>query len=216
MTILAPFFNKSLIISIWWSLAAKCNGVFPFIFDLTFGSNLYFSFARSHREPNRTDYENGNPIPEKLNNFELGLRKTNWSLNIYYMRYKDQLVLTGEIDEVGFPIRQNVGDSYRLGIEFDSNFKITKRLSWAPNLSLSENKNIDFYFRRDGILTNLGETNISFSPNIVAGSIFNYGLNEKTKFKDLNTNDIKKITEYVLNTWLLFLVDHQVLANLQL
>ena len=153
------------------------------------GSNLYFSFARSHREPNRTDYENGNPIPEKLNNFELGLRKTNWSLNIYYMRYKDQLVLTGEIDEVGSPIRQNIGDSYRLGVEFDSNFKISNKLSWAPNLSLSENKNKDFYFRRDGILTNLGETSISFSPNIVAGSIFNYGFNEKT--------NISVLTKYV-------------------
>ena len=153
------------------------------------GSNLYFSFARSHREPNRTDYENGNPIPEKLNNFELGLRKTNWSLNFYYMRYKDQLVLTGEIDEVGSPIRQNIGDSYRLGVEFDSNFKISNKLSWAPNLSLSENKNKDFYFRRDGILTNLGETSISFSPNIVAGSIFNYGFNEKT--------NISVLTKYV-------------------
>ena len=152
-------------------------------------ADLYFSFARSHREPNRTDYENGNPIPEKLNNFELGLRKTNWSLNIYYMRYKDQLVLTGEIDEVGSPIRQNIGDSYRLGVEFDSNFKISNKLSWAPNLSLSENKNKDFYFRRDGILTNLGETSISFSPNIVAGSIFNYGFNEKT--------NISVLTKYV-------------------
>ena len=105
------------------------------------------------------------------------------------MRYKDQLVLTGEIDEVGFPIRQNVGDSYRLGIEFDSNFKISKRLSWAPNLSLSENKNIDFYFRRDGILTNLGNTNISFSPNVIAGSIINYALNKKI--------NISILTKYV-------------------
>jgi len=153
------------------------------------GSNLYFSFARSHREPNRTDYENGNPIPEKLNNFELGFRKTLWSLNIYYMRYKDQLVLTGEIDEVGFPIRQNVGDSYRLGVEFDSNFNISSRLSWAPNLSLSDNKNIDFYFKRDGILRNLGNTSISFSPNIIAGSILNYRFNEKM--------NISVLTKYV-------------------
>ena len=143
-------------------------------------ADLYFSFAKSHREPNRTDYENGNPIPEKLNNFELGLRKSNWSMNIYYMRYKDQLVLTGEIDEVGSPIRQNIGDSYRLGLEFDSNFKISSKLSWTPNLSLSENKNIDFYFKRDGVLKNIGNTNISFSPSIVAASAIQYKLNEKT------------------------------------
>ena len=149
-------------------------------YSLNDNADLYISFAKSHREPNRTDYENGNPNPEKLNNFELGLRKSNWSLNIYYMRYKDQLVLTGEIDDVGSPIRQNIGDSYRLGAEFDSKFKISKKLSWTPNLSLSENKNIDFYFKRDGVLRNIGNTNISFSPNIVAASTIQYKLNEKT------------------------------------
>ena len=148
-------------------------------YRLNDNADLYLSFAKSHREPNRTDYENGNPIPEKLNNFELGFRKSNWSFNFYYMRYKDQLVLTGEIDDVGSPIRQNVGDSYRLGIEFDSKFKISKKLSWAPNLSLSENKNMDFYFKRDGILKNLGNTNISFSPNLVAASSLQYKVNEK-------------------------------------
>ena len=143
-------------------------------------TDLYLSFAKSHREPNRTDYENGNPLPEKLNNFELGLRKRNWSLNLYYMRYKDQLVLTGEIDEVGSPIRQNVGDSYRLGVEFESSFNISNKISWNPNLSFSENKNIDFYFKRDGVLNNIGNTNISFSPNIIAASAVQYELSEKT------------------------------------
>ena len=84
----------------------------------------------------------------------MGLRKSNWSLNVYYMRYKDQLVLSGELDEVGSPIRQNVGDSYRLGVEFDSSFNISDKISWNPNLSLSQNKNIDFYFKRDGVLKN--------------------------------------------------------------
>ena len=142
-------------------------------------TDLYLSFAKSHREPNRTDYENGNPLPEKLNNFELGLRKRNWSLNLYYMRYKDQLVLTGEIDEVGSPIRQNVGDSYRLGVEFESSFNISNKISWNPNLSFSENKNIDFYFKRDGVLNNIGNTNISFSPDIIAASAVQYELSEK-------------------------------------
>ena len=94
------------------------------------------------------------------------------------MKYKDQLVLTGELDEVGSPIRQNVGDSYRFGVEFDGNFKISKKLSWAPNLSISENKNIDFYFKRDGVLKNIGNTNISFSPNLIAASSFQYKINE--------------------------------------
>ena len=143
-------------------------------------TDLYLSFAKSHREPNRTDYENGNPLPEKLSNYELGLRKSNWSLNVYYMRYKDQLVLSGEIDEVGSPIRKNVGDSYRLGVEFDSSFNISDKISWNPNVSLSQNKNIDFYFKRDGVLKNLGNTNISFSPNLIAASSLQYKLKEKT------------------------------------
>ena len=95
------------------------------------------------------------------------------------MRYKDQLVLTGEIDEVGSPIRQNVGDSYRLGVEFESSFNISNKISWNPNLSFSENKNIDFYFKRDGVLNNIGNTNISFSPNIIAASAVQYELSEK-------------------------------------
>ena len=96
------------------------------------------------------------------------------------MRYKDQLVLSGELDEVGSPIRQNVGDSYRLGVEFDSSFNISDKISWNPNLSLSQNKNIDFYFKRDGVLKKLGNTNISFSPDLIAASSLQYKLNEKT------------------------------------
>ncbi|MGB5227970.1 MAG: TonB-dependent receptor, partial [Eudoraea sp.] len=90
-------------------------------YDLNNANNLYFSFAVANREPNRNDYENGNPKPEKLNDFELGWRyvspSVQLSTNIYYMRYKDQLVLTGELNDVGAPLRANVGDSYRLGLE---------------------------------------------------------------------------------------------------
>ena len=67
-----------------------------------------------------------------------------------------------------------------MGVEFDSNFKISNKLSWKPNFSLSENKNIDFYFKRDGVLKNLGNTNISFSPNLIAASSIQYKLNKKT------------------------------------
>src|SRR5690606_15330152 len=83
--------------------------------------SLYFSYARANREPNRDDYENGNPKPETLNDFELGwrLNKENFKLilNGYYMRYQNQLVLPGALNDVGAPVRENSGDSYRLGIE---------------------------------------------------------------------------------------------------
>ncbi|WP_431162390.1 TonB-dependent receptor [Flagellimonas beolgyonensis] len=144
-------------------------------FDLNRNNNFYFSYARANREPNRNDYENGSPRPEKLNDFELGWRyiSTDFQLNtnIYYMRYKDQLVLTGELNDVGAPLRSNVGDSYRLGLEVDANVRLSPKFVWQPNLALSDNRNIDFYFQRDGVLQNLGNTHIAYSPQLVAGNI---------------------------------------------
>jgi len=139
---------------------------------------LYFSYARANREPNRTDYENGSPKPEKLNDFELGLRhsapKVKFNANIYYMAYKDQLILTGELDNVGSPIRANSGDSYRLGLELDATISLLDKLIIRPNVTLSTNKNKDFFFQRDGMVTNLGNTNIAYSPEIVAGNIITF------------------------------------------
>tara|TARA_A100001011_G_scaffold41889_4_gene39553 strand:- start:734 stop:2914 length:2181 start_codon:yes stop_codon:yes gene_type:complete len=139
---------------------------------------LYFSYAKAQREPNRTDYENGNPKPEKLDDFELGWRintpKLQAQTNIYWMEYKDQLVLTGAIDEVGAPIRQNVGKSRRVGIELELKMKFLPNWMWQPNLALSRNQNLDFYFKRDGVLENLGKTQLAYSPNLVGGSAIIY------------------------------------------
>ncbi len=147
-------------------------------FDLNKNNNFYFSYARANREPNRNDYENGNPRPERLNDFELGWRYINPSVqlntNVYYMRYKDQLVLTGELNDVGAPLRANVGDSYRLGLEVDARFSLGTKWFLQPNVALSSNKNIDFIFQRDGEIQNLGNTNIAYSPNVVAGNILGY------------------------------------------
>ncbi len=141
-------------------------------------NSLYFSYAVAQREPNRNDYENGNPKPEKLNDFELGWRvnspKSSINTNLYYMRYKDQLVLTGELNDVGAPIRANVGDSYRLGLEIDGRFSFGSKFIWQPNLALSVNRNLDFLFQRDGVLQDLGNTNIAYSPGIVVGNILTY------------------------------------------
>ncbi|AEK24080.1 TonB-dependent receptor [Capnocytophaga canimorsus] len=140
-------------------------------------NQLYISYARAQREPNRDDYENGKPKPEKMNDFEGGWRFNNdfISLNIngYYMQYQDQLVLTGALDDVGSPIRQNSGKSYRMGIEIDAKVKLNK-WSIQPSITLSQNKNIDFYTHFDGKLVNLGKTNISFSPNIIVGNSLTY------------------------------------------
>ncbi|MEM8999390.1 MAG: TonB-dependent receptor [Bacteroidota bacterium] len=151
-------------------------------FDLNRNHNFYFSYARANREPNRNDYENGNPKSERLNDFELGWRYVSPEIqvntNVYYMRYKDQLVLTGALNDVGAPLRANVGDSYRLGLEVDANIRLNRKLQWSPNIALSDNRNIDFIFQRDGVLQNLGNTNIAYSPKIVAGNMLSFSPNE--------------------------------------
>jgi iron complex outermembrane receptor protein len=143
-------------------------------YDINAKNKLYFSYAKANREPNRTDYENGNPKPEKLNDYELGWRldaeNVKINTNVYYMAYKDQLILTGELDEVGSPIRTNSGDSYRLGLEIDATIQLAKMWLLQPNITVSQNKNKDFYFERDGVLQNLGQTNIAFSPNVIFGN----------------------------------------------
>jgi iron complex outermembrane receptor protein len=139
-------------------------------------NKLYFSYARANREPNRNDYENGSPKPEKLNDFELGWRystpTTKINTNVYYMGYKDQLVLTGELNDVGAPLRKNVGDSYRLGLEVDATILVGDKLVLRPNVALSTNKNVDFYSTdSNGDLVKHGDTDIAFSPSIIAGNI---------------------------------------------
>ncbi|MBT8179316.1 MAG: TonB-dependent receptor, partial [Eudoraea sp.] len=76
----------------------------------------------------------------------------------------------GELNDVGAPLRANVGDSYRLGLEIEANLKLGEQFNWQPNIALSSNKNEDFVFQRDGSLQNLGNTDIAFSPGIVIGS----------------------------------------------
>jgi iron complex outermembrane receptor protein len=137
-------------------------------------SRLYLSYAKAQREPNRSDYENGTPKPESLNDFEAGWRfkkeKVQLQANLYYMDYENQLVLTGALDAVGEPVRTNSGDSYRFGLEIEAAIQFAEQWVWQPNIALSSNKNKDFYFKRDGQLQNLGTTNISYSPNVVGAS----------------------------------------------
>jgi iron complex outermembrane receptor protein len=146
-------------------------------YNISENNNLYFSYARANREPNRDDFENNADVkPEQLNDFELGWRHTSnvFSLNtnLYYMLYNEQLVLTGAINNSGNPIRDNSGKSYRLGLEVDAVFNISKAFSMQPNFALSMNKNKETFASIDGEIVDLGETNISYSPNIVAGNAF--------------------------------------------
>lgn len=150
-------------------------------------NEVYFSFAVANREPNRTDYEGGNAKPEKLNDFELGWRynsnKLKLNTNLYYMLYRDQLILTGNLDDVGNPIRSNSEKSYRLGLEIDATIPFSKKIVIRPNITISKNRNQDLNVSGE----NFGNKDIAFSPSIVAGNSFVF-----QPFEDLQINWLSK------------------------
>jgi iron complex outermembrane receptor protein len=154
------------------------NPKFGFTYEINQDNNLYTSFAVANREPNRNDFEGGVTTPESLNDLEFGwrLKKENIKLNtnIYYMDYKNQLVLTGALDDVGAPIRETSGNSYRLGLEIDADITINDQFSIKPNAAFSSNKNKNFVAQVNGTLKDLGNTNLSFSPDVVVGNILVY------------------------------------------
>ena len=170
-------------------------------------NNLYTSFAVANREPNRNDFEAGVNTHETLNDIELGWRLKSdiikLNTNIYYMNYKNQLVLTGAIDDVGQAIRATSGNSYRLGLEIDADVTLSDEFSIRPNMAFSSNKNRDFVANIDGNLQNLGNTDISFSPNVIVGNMYifspseNFQLSFLTKYvgKQFMSNFSSKVSE---------------------
>ncbi|GJM27540.1 MAG: TonB-dependent receptor [Cyclobacteriaceae bacterium] len=182
-------------------------------YSLDRNSSAYISYAIGHREPVRSDFIdalNGQlPKPEKLGNLEAGVRKSSadisYEANFYWMDYKDQLVLTGALNDVGASIRTNVPDSYRIGIELAGSWDITSKLHWNANIALSKNKIRDFTeilydyaFSDDRYIVenDYSDTDISFSPNVVIGSDMGYAL------KDLKIQVLNKFVgrQYLDNT----------------
>ena len=160
---------------------AKFNFFNPkagFIYKIAAQNSVYLSYARANREANRNDFENGVSSPEILDDIELGWRyksdQIQLNTNMYYMSYKNQLVLTGAIDDVGAPIRATSGESYRVGLEIDADIKLNDQFSIKSNAAFSTNKNEDFKAPINGNLLNLGNTPLSFSPNTIIGNMFIY------------------------------------------
>ena len=143
-------------------------------YQLDTKNSFYGYLGVANKEPRRDDYESGSVKPERLIDYELGWKyntqNVKISANAFYMNYKDQLVLTGALNDVGSPIFTNSGKSYRVGLEVESTIAIADKLILNPNVTLSQNKNQDFYFQRDGVLQNLGNTDIAFSPNLIVGN----------------------------------------------
>ena len=166
------------------------NPKFGLTYTLNDNNSFYTSFAKANREPNRSDFKDGVNTHESLNDYELGWRFKNdvvkLNTNVYFMDYQNQLVLTGEIDDTGDPLRGTSGNSYRLGLEIDADIKLTNNLSVRQNIAVSQNKNVDFFTNRDGALQELGNTTIANSPNIVTGNTFTYHPSENFKIAFLS------------------------------
>lgn len=189
---------------------------------------LYASYAIAQREPVRDDFVDGSttraPRHEQLGNLEVGWRKqTNrhrLNVNFYSMNYRDQLVLTGAINDVGANIRTNVPESYRVGMEVDATFRLTGRLTWSGNATISRNRIREFtevlydygpnFDEFTEIRNTYRNTDISFSPALIAGSVlsyaparsFNISLLQKyvgRQFLDNTANPLRQLDAYFVN-----------------
>ncbi len=204
------------------------NPKFGLTYTLAHDQQLYASYSIGNREPVRSDFVQANagqqPLHETLHDVEAGwrMRKNNVALNIngYFMGYKNQLVLTGKLNDVGAAIRTNVADSYRAGIEFDGGIRFNQYFTWNANLTLSQNKIKNFtevlydygvnYDQNNEVDKQHKNSDISFSPDIIGGSIFLYhpmkgvelGLLTKyvgLQYLDNTSNSGRVINSYFIN-----------------
>lgn len=159
--------------------------------------NAFVSFSVANREPNRDNFTEAGPderpMHETLYDYEAGYGFSNSrfraGVNLYFMDYNNQLILTGKISDIGEALTSNIKDSYRMGIELTGGIEINRWISWNANLTLSQNKIKHFtesievfktieetgdwnFIREDQ--NYMGTTNIAFSPNIIANSMFNF------------------------------------------
>ncbi len=152
--------------------------------------SLYGSFSVAHKEPTRNNYTEGKftefPRAERLFDYELGYTFSNAWLNVganyYYMDYKDQLVLTGELNEIGEALAANMPESYRTGLELMAGLQLKCGFRWDMNVTVSRNRVKNFsetlYENEDPTgekwVTYLGDTHIAFSPDFLLNNIFSY------------------------------------------
>lgn len=204
------------------------NPKFGFTYEMSSEQQWYASYSIGNREPVRDDFIDAiaGKIPrhETLRNVEAGwrFRKQNvtFTANYYLMDYKNQLVPTGKLNDVGALIRTNTDESYRTGIELEGSVRLSSRFLWNANFAISKNKikkfnevlydygtNFDEY---QEVVKNYTNTDIAFSPNVVAGSVLMYspikglelGLLTKyvgRQFLDNTSNHSRKINAYLVN-----------------
>lgn len=174
-------------------------------YQISENSTAFASFSLAHREPNRDDFTESTrqiqPQPEMLRDLEVGYRlqkgRVAASIGGYYMNYKNQLVVSGQLNDVGNPIKINVPESYRAGIELEIGVQLSKQWKWNANATFSQNKIKNFteyiinYDDENGGYQTIshGNSNIALSPNVIVGSQLVY-----TPVKNL---ELALLTKYV-------------------
>lgn len=171
-------------------------------YQLSAASNLYASYALANKEPVRSDFTDWpieqTPKAEQLHDIEAGYRvrsrQFNIGVNAYAMLYKDQLVLTGQLNDVGSTLRRNVDDSYRIGLEFDGRWAPNAWFAWAATLAYSQNKIKNFIEVVGNVENFYATTDISFSPDWVASS--------ELSFKPWQPFEVALLSKYVSRQYL--------------
>ncbi len=177
-------------------------------YELDQRNNVYASVAVGHHEPNRDDFTNSTPQSrpksETLYDFEAGYRTAqgifSGGLNGFYMLYKNQLILTGALNDVGAAIRTNVPNSYRTGLELDSRLRFSKQFSWGITATASANKikNYTQLFPNydDGTLAGqtFNKTTIAYSPSFIGSS--------ELSFSPFKGSEIALLSKYVSHQYL--------------
>jgi len=205
------------------------NPKFGLNYEITPNHRVYASYAIAHREPTRDHYEEhyGEEIKaERMGDVEIGYQFQSEhftaGINLYHMHYKDQFVLTGELDDEGVAITKNIDKSYRMGIELEAAWKPMDWFRWNANATFSKNRAKNMMVTLDDYSTvvNVGETPLSFSPGFIFNNIFsfnykgfdaaiqsqfvgeqyltNYGVKEMTCWSDWAMDDAHKTTETLM------------------
>lgn len=196
-------------------------------YELDKQNSLFASFAIANREPNRSNYTDADPnkaapTAETLYDYELGYyfnsETLTASVNAYYMLYRDQLVLTGAINETGRAIMTNVPESFRTGIELSGKARLADNLYATANLTVSRNKIMNFTEFVDNwdsglqIQDTIGTTNLAFSPNTTAGAEISwafakgfdaslYGKYVAKQFIDNTSSDDRSLDAYFVSNF---------------
>jgi iron complex outermembrane receptor protein len=192
------------------------NPKFGFVYTPNQHHRAFASIAQAGKEPNRNDFisalADSLVKPEYMTDLELGYQwtkeKATIGLNLYYMNYKDQLVLTGELNDVGAPLRTNVKQSFRRGIEVSGNYSILENFLITGNFTLSQNKISSFNeylynYDYEALVIEHNNTDIAFSPSMSGSGQLSYRYWTKNQ------------TQFLEGAWMTKFVGKQYLDNTQ-